>query len=509
MPLPAYNNAVYYKPEGVFLYITEKGKPALFANMNKMIGFLFLGGVCMPLLGACAVPHPPLIIPEIGRGQEQGISATIEAYQKAAVWAVDKEPDLVVITSPHAKMYADYLQISAGSRAQGSFAAFGHPELTFVVEYDEAFVAELCTLADEIKLSAGTLGKQDGGLDHGTMIPLYFLQKAGYQGKIVRIGLSGLSRDNHYALGVLLALAAEKLGRRLVLVASGDLSHKLKEDGPYGFDPAGPIFDDRMGACFRDGDFLKLLTTPAEMADAAAECGLRSFWIMAGALDRWQVRPQLLSLEGPFGVGYGVALFDLDKRDEERNIGEQAAQAQRAEMEKIRAREDAYLVLARYSLEHYVRTGRRAVLPDNLPPELTGQKAGAFVSIKKDGQLRGCIGTILPVRGSLAEEILYNAVSAGTGDPRFSPVTEAELAELVYDVDVLSVPEPIAGTEQLDVKRYGVIVESADGNRRGLLLPDLAGVDTVAKQVDIARKKGNIAPGEQVKLYRFTVTRHV
>jgi AmmeMemoRadiSam system protein A len=156
-----------------------------------------------------------------------------------------------------------------------------------------------------------------------------------------------------------------------------------------------------------------------------------------------------------------------------------------------------------------VRTGRRAALPDNLPPELTGQKAGAFVSIKKDGQLRGCIGTILPVRESLAEEILYNAVSAGTGDPRFSPVTEAELAELVYDVDVLSVPEPIAGTEQLDVKRYGVIVESADGNRRGLLLPDLAGVDTVAKQVDIARKKGNIAPGEQVKLYRFTVTRHV
>ena len=88
-------------------------------------------------------------------------------------------------------------------------------------------------------------------------------------------------------------------------------------------------------------------------------------------------------------------------------------------------------------------------------------------------------------------------------------MTEAELADLVYDVDVLSVPEPIAGTEQLDVKRYGVIVESADGNRRGLLLPDLAGVDTVAKQVDIARKKGNIAPGEQVKLYRFTVTRHV
>ena len=146
-------------------------------------------------------------------------------------------------------------------------------------------------------------------------------------------------------------------------------------------------------------------------------------------------------------------------------------------------------------------------MPENLPPELTGQKAGAFVSIKKDGQLRGCIGTILPVRESLAEEILYNAVSAGTGDPRFSPVREDELQDLLYDVDVLSVPEPIEGIEQLDTKRYGVIVEA--GNRRGLLLPDLAGVDTVEQQVEIARKKGNIGPHEAVKLWRFTVTRHI
>ncbi|MBR1695258.1 MAG: AmmeMemoRadiSam system protein A, partial [Selenomonas sp.] len=115
----------------------------------------------MPLLGACAVPHPPLIIPEIGRGQEQGISATIEAYKKAAQWAVAKEPDLIVITSPHAKMYADYLQVSAGAGAKGSFAAFGHPEVAFAVDYDTDFVAELCALADKINLPAGTLGKQD------------------------------------------------------------------------------------------------------------------------------------------------------------------------------------------------------------------------------------------------------------------------------------------------------------------------------------------------------------
>jgi len=460
----------------------------------------------MALLGTCVVPHPPLIIPEIGRGEERGIQATIAAYKKAAAWVMEKEPETIVITSPHAKMYADYMQISTGAGAQGSFASFGHPELTFQAAYDESFISHLAQLSAQIKLSAGTLGKQDGSLDHGTMIPLYFLQQAGYAGKIVRIGLSGLSRDHHYALGALIARTAADLNRRVVFVASGDLSHKLNPDGPYGFDPAGPVFDARMGECFRSGDFLSLLMTPADLANSAAECGLRSFWIMAGALDRQQVNASLLAQEGPFGVGYAVATFDLSGYDETRNIGEQAAAIHREEMEKRRANEDAYLSLARYSLEHYVRTGKCANLPPDLPPELTIQKAGAFVSIKKDGMLRGCIGTILPVRDNLASEILYNAISAGTADPRFSPVTEDELPELVYDVDVLSVPEPIESLAQLDVKRYGVIVEA--GQRRGLLLPDLAGVDTVEQQVEIARKKGNIAPQEAVKLWRFTVTRH-
>lgn len=460
----------------------------------------------MALLGTCVVPHPPLIIPEIGRGEERGIQATIAAYKNAAAWVMDKEPETIVITSPHAKMYADYLQISAGAGARGSFAAFGHPELTFAAAYDEPFVAYMAKLAKRIELPAGTLGKQDGSLDHGTMIPLYFLQQAGFKGRIVRIGLSGLSRDSHYALGVLIAQTAAELKRRVILVASGDLSHKLKADGPYGFDPAGPVFDARMEDSFRRGDFLQLLTTPAELADAAAECGLRSFWIMAGAMDRRQVHASLLAQEGPFGVGYAVATFEPAEYDETRNIGEQAAAIHKAEMQKRREHEDAYLKLARYSLETYVRTGKRAELPVDVSTELTGQKAGAFVSIKKDGQLRGCIGTILPVRDNLAEEILYNAVSAGTQDPRFSPVTEAELPELVYDVDVLSTPEPIDSPAKLDVKRYGVIVEA--GQRRGLLLPDLTGVDTVEQQVEIARKKGNIAPHEAVKLWRFTVTRH-
>ena len=133
-------------------------------------------------------------------------------------------------------------------------------------------------------------------------------------------------------------------------------------------------------------------------------------------------------------------------------------------------------------------------------------RAGAFVSLHKDGRLRGCIGTILPTASCLGEEIVRNAVSAALDDPRFDPVAPSELPRLIYSVDVLSAPEPIAGPDELDPARYGVIVSC--GNRRGLLLPDLDGVDTVDQQIDIARRKGGIGAGEPYRLERFTVVRH-
>lgn len=461
----------------------------------------------MSMLGGCVFPHPPLIMPEVGRGEERRIQATVDACREAAAWVVRQAPDVVVVTSPHATLYADYFHISPGAAAAGDFASFGAPELCVRARYDEAFVRDLSRRAQAAGLPAGTLGERSPVLDHGTMIPLRFLQEAGYRGPIVRIGLSGQPLQAHYALGRLIAQTAALLGRRLVFVASGDLSHKLKASGPYGFAAAGPEFDARMQACFRAGDFPALLLTPPELAQEAAECGLRSFAILAGALDRQAVRARLLSYEGPFGVGYGVAVFKAAGRDERRDCGEQAAAAERERLRAVREAEDAYVRLARYALETFVRTQVRVAVPQEAPEALRAARAGAFVSLKRDGELRGCIGTILPTRTSLAEEIIGNAIAAGTEDPRFPAVTEAELPSLVYDVDVLTRPEPIASEDALDVKRYGVIVES--GTRRGLLLPDLAGVSTVEEQVAIARRKGNIAPHEPVQLYRFEVVRHV
>lgn len=162
--------------------------------------------------------------------------------------------------------------------------------------------------------------------------------------------------------------------------------------------------------------------------------------------------------------------------------------------------------LAKETIESYVRYGEIPKAPSPLPEEMR-RRAGVFVSIHtRDGELRGCIGTIEPTRPNIAEEVIHNAIASATRDPRFPPVTPAELDSLVINVDVLSPPERIHGPEELDPKRYGVIVQS--GWRRGLLLPDLEGVDTVEQQVDIARRKAGIGPHEPVELYRFEVKRY-
>jgi hypothetical protein len=160
--------------------------------------------------------------------------------------------------------------------------------------------------------------------------------------------------------------------------------------------------------------------------------------------------------------------------------------------------------LAKKTVESYVKKGK-IIPPKELTPKMR-QRAGVFVSIHKSGELRGCIGTIEPQRNNVAEEIITNAISSATRDPRFLPITPSELKDLEYSVDVLTKPEPIQSKDQLDPKRYGVIVEA--GGRKGLLLPDLEGVDSVDEQIDICRQKGGIGPNEPVKLYRFEVKRY-
>lgn len=460
----------------------------------------------MPIVGAFVLPHPPIILPGIGKGEEKKIQKTIDSFREVARRVKTLAPETIIVTSPHSILYADYIHISPGEKAVGDMRQFRAPEITVRAYYDTEFVRALEDFALAEGIPAGTQGERSAALDHGTMLPLLYINEQYTNYKLVRTGLSGLSMADHYRFCTCIREAAVKLGKNVVIIASGDLSHKTLAEGPYGYAAEGVQFDREITEAMASGDFLKFLSFTPEFAEKAAECGLRSCVIMAGAFDGVDVESELLSYEGTFGVGYGVAAFIPKRENPNRRFLEKYFEQEDERMKEIKSGEDAFVRLARFSVEQFVSTGKRAKLPGALPENMVEERAGVFVSLKKHGNLRGCIGTISPVTSSIAEEILRNAVSSCSEDPRFDKVRPEELPDLVYSVDVLSPAEPIGSEKELDVKRYGVIVSS--GHKRGLLLPNLEGVDTVEQQISIASQKAGIRPGEKISLERFEVVRH-
>ncbi|MDO5109938.1 MAG: AmmeMemoRadiSam system protein A [Erysipelotrichaceae bacterium] len=460
------------------------------------------------IVKAVMVPHPPIALAEVGRGEEVKISATLNAFKTAMKEIADSHPDTVIVLSPHAVMYRDWFNVSSGKKASGSMARFHAGSVKFEKEYDTELTALLDRMFEQDGFSAGMEYDRDKSLDHGTMVPLYFLDQFTKDYKLVRIGLSGLSLPMHYRLGQYIKAASDQLGRRIAVIGSGDLAHCQKEDGPYGFKPEGPAYDERIMKDMGNADFKALFSYSPAFLDACMECGHRSFVIMAGILDGIRVTPHVLSHEATFGVGYGIITYDIGGEDESRHFLEQYETEEKKQMEAMAEASDPYVRLARQSVSYYVKTGLVLKVPDGLPEEMLGERAGCFVSIHKYSSLRGCIGTISPTKKNIAEEIIANGISACSRDPRFNAVTEEELPFLEINVDVLGKPEKIKDRSELDVKRYGVICTS--GYKRGLLLPDLEGVDTVDQQIAIACSKGNIDPDdENLEMERFEVIRHV
>ena len=451
----------------------------------------------MPVVEAYIMPHPPIAVPEVGGGEERKIQSTLDAFDSIARRIADIRPDTIIVISPHATMYADYFHISPGIRARGDLGGFNAEQVSFDMEYDTDLVQDIVDAAELAGIPAGTDGERDSRLDHGVMVPLYFVNKRYTGYKLVRIGLSGFSLDVHKSLGRVIDSVAKKTDKKIVVIASGDLSHCQKKDGPYGYRPEGPEYDSKLMDVLNRCALSELTRFSDDLLDQSQECGHRSFVIMSGILYSHKVTSEVLSHEATFGVGYGLAIFRID--DENKDTVKNTAGKENGAM-------DAYVKLARDTIYSHVK-GEKLPELTGLPDEMMNKRAGAFVSVHEFGMLRGCIGTISATCDNLAEEIQENAISAVSRDPRFAPVREEELDDLEINVDILGEAEFISSPEELDVKRYGVIV--TNGMRRGLLLPDLDGVDTVQQQIDIARRKAGIEPSEEISLQRFEVIRHV
>jgi len=441
------------------------------------------------IVNSYIMPHPPLAIPGVAMGRYEEARNTVEAMKKAAGDIAADNPTTIIISSPHAPAFRDYVYVSDAAELYGDFSNFGdsNTQLSFKNNTELAeLIGEKARLAG---INAGGLSegmKQQYGipdsLDHGALVPLYFISQELKGFRLVHLSTPFMPFPELYELGKCIAEAVAELDEDVVYVASGDLSHRLIPDAPAGYSPAGKKYDeflvDKIGA----GDVEGLLSLDAELMEAAGECGTRSIIMMLGAMDGKKLKNTVYSYEGPYGVGYLVA--KIDPPDDE----------------------SIHVKLARESLETYVKEGKMMDIPDWVREEMLKTKAGVFVSLKIKGQLRGCIGTISPTKENIAEEIISNAISSGTMDPRFEAVIEEELHMLRYSVDVLSEPERIMSLEELDVKRYGVIVTK--GYRRGLLLPNLEGVDTPVDQVKIALRKAGIGDSEEFELERFEVIRY-
>lgn len=266
----------------------------------------------MSIVAAYVVPHPPLIVPEVGRGQEHALQNTIDAYTMVARRVAAHAPDTIVVVSSHAPYFRDCFYISTGDAGYGDMGEFGAWDATLHATYDNALVAYIAACARKHGAPVCGGGMHADKIDHGTFVPLRFIHEFYDAYQVVRVGLSGLSPEAHRALGRCIAEAAQDLNRRVVFIASGDLSHKLAKAEPYGFAPEGPVFDRTVTNILDAGDLESLFTLDKAFVEAADECGLSSFQVMAGVLEDVPFTHELLSYEGIFGVGYAIAAFEVE-----------------------------------------------------------------------------------------------------------------------------------------------------------------------------------------------------
>lgn len=464
----------------------------------------------MSLKGGYIMPHPPILIDDIGKEAIKDVKETYDSCCEIGKRISELRPQTIIVITPHGQIFDDAISIYMGEKAHGDMSRFGNPQISIEKSIDYILSQRIKDNLDDNNIFGVIIDEDsadmydiDYGLDHGAFVPLYFIDKYYTDYKVVHINYGFMSGIRQYFAGRQIAKSIEEVGEDVVVIASGDLSHRLKDEGPYDYHPDGPIFDNTLLKLLEKGDVKGLLTMDPGLISNAGECGMNSILMLLGILDDRVSRGEILSYEGPFGVGYGVVDLDITKDNSKL---EEVRESLENRYRHMVDNESPLVALARNTINTYAITGEIYEPRDERLEEWIEERAGVFVSIKKNGELRGCIGTLASTTDNVIEEVSKNAIQAGFSDPRFSPIQADELRDLVISVDILGSPEPIVDKHTLDPERYGVIVKS--GDRIGLLLPNLEGVTTVEQQLQIARQKAGIYDAEAYDIERFLVTRY-
>ena len=273
------------------------------------------------LTGCALFPHPPIMLSEVGGVESGRVRKSIQAAEAAAQFLLQKNPTSVVIITPHGPAFQDAVGINVSPVLRGNLAAFGAPEVAVSFETNSLLVQNIIKQSERLGVSLAVLNEPMAQqyrfslqLDHGAVIPLHYLNRAGFRGQVVHLSVGFLSYPEMYAFGKAVQGAIESTRQKVAVVASGDLSHRLTPDAPAGYSPQGRLFDERIIQCLQTMDVKSLFGLAPDLVEEAGECGLRPIFFLLGTLDGLEAESEILSYEGPFGVGYGVATFSIRDR---------------------------------------------------------------------------------------------------------------------------------------------------------------------------------------------------
>jgi len=431
------------------------------------------------IVAGALVAHPPILLAEVGGVQSQRVRATADALRELDGILSMVVADLAVVISPHSPSSMTSLPVRRAAHAAGDLARFRAPQVRVEAQVDVRLAAALVVDGQQAGFSLTWAEETD--LDHGVVVPIHSLPRTMANKRCIFLGVSGWPPHRFVEFGAW--LHGRLRDRSAILIASGDLSHRLTPDAPYGFRPQGPVFDRLVIDALRGREWERIERLDPDLIEEAGECGLRPLAILLGAGRAAGLTSQVLSYEGPFGVGYPVVAFTAAAATlPARNIGFDVQ------------------ALGRRAIDTYLRTRQLIEPPQPIPAELLAPSA-VFVTLRKDGDVRGCVGSVRPTAATAAHELIRYAVASAVRDPRFDPVRLDEVAALVIRVQLLDPVEPVADISGLDPQTYGIIVRS--GDRQALLLPGIDGIETAQQQVRAACEKAGIDRFAPIELQRF------
>jgi len=426
-------------------------------------------------LAGALVAHPPIMVAEVGGAESQRVRATADAMRELDGMLSTVDAALAVVVSPHSPSSMTSLPVRRAAHAVGDLARFRAPQVRVEAEVDVALASSL--VVDGQRAGFSLTWAEETELDHGVVVPLHALPRTMANKRCIFLGVSGWPLSRFVEFGGW--LQGRLRGRSAILIASGDLSHRLTPDAPYGFRPQGPLFDRLVIDALRTRTWEQIEALDPDLVEEAGECGLRPLAILLGAGRAANLDSQVLSYEGPFGVGYPVVAFS-------------ASAATNVVLD--------IQTLSRQAIDTYLRTRQLIHPPEPIPTELQAPSA-VFVTLRKDGELRGCVGSVRPTEATAAHELIRYAVASAVRDPRFDPVRLDEVSALTIKVQLLDMPEPVTDIAKLDPHIFGIIVRR--GDRQALLLPDIDGIDTPEQQVLAACEKAGIDRHAPLQLERF------